>query len=69
MDKDSEDRSIPVQDGENNDSWKRSPISVKRKGRRNDTEMRRHRHRNKEKDFLAYRKQESQSKVTKRKKK
>ena len=58
QDKDSEDRSIQVKDGENNDSGKQSPILVSQE-----------RHRNEEKDSLANRKQESQSRVTKRKKK
>ena len=58
QDKDSEDRSIQVKDGENNDSGKQSPILVSQE-----------RHRNGEKDSLANRKQESQSRVTKRKKK
>ena len=58
MDNDSGDRSIAVQDCENNDSGERSRISVSQE-----------RHRNEEKDFLANRKQESQSRVIKRKKK
>ena len=58
MDNDSGDRSIPVQDGENNDSGEQSPNPVSQE-----------RHRNEEKDSLANRKQESQSRVTKRKKK
>ena len=58
MDNDSGDRSIPVQDGENNDNAKRSPISVNQE-----------KHRNEENNFLANRKQESQSRATKRKKK
>ena len=57
MDNDSGDRSIAVQDCENNDSGERSRISVSQE-----------RHRNEEKDFLANRKQESQSRVIKRKK-
>ena len=55
---DSGDRSIPAQDGENNDSGEQSPTPVSQE-----------RHRNEEKDSLANRKQESQSRVTKRKKK
>ena len=58
MDNDSGDRSIPVQDGENNDSEEQSSILVSQEI-----------HSNKEKDSLANRKQESQSRVTKRKKK
>ena len=58
MDNDSGDRSIPVQDVENNDSGEQSPTPVSKE-----------RHRNKEKDSLANRKQEFQSRVTKRKKK
>ena len=58
VDNDSGDRSIAVQDCENNDSGERSRISVSQE-----------RHRNEEKDFLANRKQESQSRVIKRKKK
>ena len=58
MENDSGDRSIQVQDGENNDSREKSPIPVSQE-----------RHRNEEKDSLANRKQESQSRVTKRKKK
>ena len=57
MDNDSGDRSIAVQDCENNDSGERSRISVSQE-----------RHRNEEKGFLANRKQESQSRVIKRKK-
>ena len=55
MDNDSGDRSIQVQDGENNDSRKQSPIPA--------------RHRNEKKDSLANKKQESQSRAIKRKKK
>ena len=58
MENDSGDRSIQVQDGENNDSGKQSHIPVSRE-----------RHRNEEKYSLTNRKQESQSRVTKRKKK
>ena len=58
MDNDSGHRSIPVQDGENNDSKEQSPTLVSQK-----------RHRNEEKDSLANRKQESQSRVTKWKEK
>ena len=47
MDNNSGDRSIPVQDGENNDSGEQSPISISQE-----------RHRNEEKDSLANRKQE-----------
>ena len=54
MNNDSGHRSIPVQDGENNDSKEQSPTPVSQK-----------RHRNEEKDSLANRKQESQSRVTK----
>ena len=55
---DSGDTSNQVQDGENNDSGEQSPILIGLG-----------RHRNEEKDSLANRKQESQSRVTKRKKK
>ena len=58
MDNDSGDISIPVQDCENSDSGEESPTPVSQE-----------RHRNEEKDSLANRKQESQSRVTKRKKK
>ena len=58
MDNDSWDRSNQVQDGENNDGGEQSPIHASLE-----------RHRNEEKDSLANRKQESQSRVTKRKKK
>ena len=58
MDNDSGDRSNQVQNGKNNDSGNQSPIPVSIE-----------RHRNEEKDSLAKRKQESQSKVTRRKKK
>ena len=58
MDNDSGDRSNPVQDGENNDSGEQIPIRVSQE-----------RHRNEEKDPLGNRKQEFQSRVTKRKKK
>ena len=58
MDNDSGDRSILVQDRENNDSREQSPTPVIQK-----------KHRNEDKDSLANRKQESQSRVTKRKKK
>ena len=58
MENDSWDRSIQVQDGENNDSGEQSPIPVSQE-----------RHRNEEKDSLANRKQESQSSMTKIKKK
>ena len=58
MDNDSGDRSIPVLDRENNDSSEQSPTHVSQK-----------KHRNEDKDSLANRKQESQSRVTKRKKK
>ena len=58
MENDSGDRSIQVQDGENNDSGEQSPIPFSQE-----------RHRNEEKDSLANRKQEPQSRVTKRKKK
>ena len=47
MDNNSGDRSIPVQDGENNDSGEQSPISISQE-----------RHRNEEKDSLANRKKE-----------
>ena len=57
MDNDSGNRSIPVQDDENNDSGEQSPIPVSQE-----------RHRNEEKDSLANKKQESQSRVTKKKK-
>ena len=50
MDNDSGDRSIPVQDGENNDNGEQSPTPVNQE-----------RHRNEEKDSLANRKQEAQS--------
>ena len=56
MDNDSGDRFNQVQDGENNDSGEQNPIILER-------------HRNEEKDSLANRKQESQSRGTKRKKK
>ena len=58
MDNDPGDRSILAQDDENNDSREQSatPISQERHG-------------NEKKDSLANRKQESQSRVTKRKKK
>ena len=58
MDIDSGDRSDQVQDDENNDSREQShiPVSLER-------------YRNEEKDSLANRKQESQSRVTKMKKK
>ena len=55
MGNDSGDRSIQVQDGENNDSRELSFVSQER-------------HKNEGKDSLANRKQESQSTVTKRKK-
>ena len=58
MDNDSGDRSIPVQDGENNDSREKSPTPVSQQ-----------RHRNEEKDSQANRKQESQNRVIKRKEK
>ena len=58
MENDSGDRSIPVQDGENNDSGEENPTLVSQE-----------RHKNEEKDTLANRKQESQSTMTKRKKK
>ena len=58
MENDSGNRFIQVQDGENNDSGEKSPIPVSQE-----------RHRNEEKDSLANRKQEYQSRVTKRKKK
>ena len=58
MDNDSGDRSIPVLDRENNDSREQSPTPVSQK-----------KHRNEDKDSLANRKQGSQSRVTKRKKK
>ena len=58
MGNDSEDRFNQVQDGENNKKWQQSPIPVSLE-----------RHRNEEKDSLANRKQESQRRVTKRKKK
>ena len=58
MENDSGDRFIPVQDGENNGSGEQSPTPVSQEI-----------HRNEEKDSLANRKQESQSRVTKRKKK
>ena len=58
MENDSGERSIQVQDAENNDSGEQSPTPVSQE-----------RHRNEEKDSLANRKQESQSRVTKRKKK
>ena len=58
MGNDSGDRSIQVQDGENNDTGEQSPIHGSQE-----------RHRNEEKDSLANRKQESQSRVTRRKKK
>ena len=58
MDNDSGDRSVQVQDGENNDSGELSPAPVSQE-----------KHRNEEKNSLANRKQESQSRVTKRKKK
>ena len=58
MDSDSEDRSNQVQDDENNENGQQShfPVSLER-------------HSNEEKDSLANRKQESQCKVTTRKKK
>ena len=58
MDIDSGDRSDQVQDDENNDSREQShiPVSLER-------------YRNEEKDSLANRKQESQSRVTKNKEK
>ena len=56
MDNDSGDRFNQVQDGENNDSGEQNPIILER-------------HRNEEKDSLANRKQKSQSRGTKRKKK
>ena len=56
MDNDSGDRFNQVQDGENNDSGEQIPIILER-------------HRNEEKDSLANRKQESQSRGAKRKKK
>ena len=55
---DSGNRSIPVQEGENNDIGEQIPTHVSQE-----------RHRNKEKDSLANRKQESQSRVTKKKRK
>ena len=58
MDTDSGDSSIPVQVDENNDSGEQSPTPVSQE-----------RHRNEEKDSSANRKQESQGRVTKRKKK
>ena len=58
MENDSGDKSNQVQDGENNESRKQSPIPVSQVS-----------HRNEEKDSLANMKQESQSRVTKRKKK
>ena len=57
MGNDSGDRSNQIQDSENNDSGEQSPIPVSQE-----------RHRNEEKDCLANKKQESQSRVTKRKK-
>ena len=57
MDNDSGNRFIPVQDGENNDSGEQSPIPVSQE-----------RHRNEEKDSLTNKKQESQNRVTKKKK-
>ena len=57
MGNDSGDRSNQIQDSENNDSGEQSPIPVSHE-----------RHRNEEKDCLANKKQESQSRVTKRKK-
>ena len=57
MGNDSGNRSIPVQEGENNDIGEQIPTHVSQE-----------RHRNKEKDSLANRKQESQSRVTKKKK-
>ena len=58
MDNDSRDRSIPVQDGENNDIGEQSPTPVSQERLRNEG-----------KDSLANRKQESQSTVTKRREK
>ena len=58
MDEDSGNRSFQVQDGENNDSRKKSSIPASQE-----------RHRNEEKDYLANKKQECQSRLTKRKKK
>ena len=58
MENDSGDRSTQVQDGENNDSGEQSPIPVSQERLGNE-----------EKDSLANRKQESQSRVTKRKRK
>ena len=57
MGNDSGNRSIPVQEGENNDIGEQIPTHVSQE-----------RHRNKEKGSLANRKQESQSRVTKKKK-
>ena len=57
MGNDSGDRSNQIQDSEYNDSGEQSPIPVSQE-----------RHRNEEKDCLANKKQESQSRVTKRKK-
>ena len=57
MGNDSGDRSNQIQDSENNDSGEQSPIPVSQE-----------KHRNEEKDCLANKKQESQSRVTKRKK-
>ena len=58
IDNDSGDRSNQAQDGENNDSGEQSPVLVSLE-----------RHRNEEKDSLANRKQEFQSRVANRKKK
>ena len=58
MDEGSGNRPFQVQDGENNDSRKKSSIPVSQE-----------RHRNEEKDYLANKKQECQSRLTKRKKK
>ena len=57
MDNDSGDRSVPVQDNENNDSREQSPTPISQT-----------RHRNEGKGSLPNRKQESQSRVIKRKK-
>ena len=57
MDNDSGDRSSQVQDGENNDSGEQSPFHVSQE-----------RHKNEEKDSLANRKQESPSRVKKKRK-
>ena len=58
MDEGSGNRPFQVQDGENNDSRKKSYIPVSQE-----------RHRNEEKDYLANKKLECQSRLTKRKKK